>query len=357
MRELKEDTFLGTKNDDAHVHVERVLDILSLFNTPRVTHDAVMLCVFHITPTGAAKRWRTSSGSLNRNAAIASKLDRAHLDRDCPLNEEVKRVYEVKYGKFERSFPNNGGNRGRYRVGPLGYYTRVENRPPFGQRKPSLEELMNKHIEESTRRRNENEEWMKKLQETTDMNIRNQNAALKNLETQVEQLMKDFHAKSAKEAPNSSASIVSFISDDNVQVSKKKDEGPPGVLPCQLPPKELSPRSFTLPFTIVIKEYLVNISKRYAFWSLNEDILKITILATNTPYPSRKIRRIRAYTYQRPQRKQDQYVVSREDQYAVLEILYVNILEDNKRGPYSKKPQYAVSKTLDTPYRHRLQTL
>ncbi|GJW68177.1 hypothetical protein Tco_0122601 [Tanacetum coccineum] len=27
-----------------------------------------------------------------------------------------------------------------------------------------------------------------------------------------------------------------------------------------------------------------------AFWSLNEDILKITILKTNTPYPSRKIR-------------------------------------------------------------------
>ncbi|GKD72400.1 hypothetical protein Tco_1330682, partial [Tanacetum coccineum] len=30
-----------------------------------------------------------------------------------------------------------------------------------------------------------------------------------------------------------------------------------------------------------------------------------------------------------------------EDQYAVLEIQYVNILEDIKRGPYSKKLQYA----------------
>ncbi|GJW68278.1 hypothetical protein Tco_0122702 [Tanacetum coccineum] len=35
---------------------------------------------------------------------------------------------------------------------------------------------------------------------------------------------------------------------------------------------------------------LVNISKRRAFWSLNEDILKITILKTNTLYPLRKIR-------------------------------------------------------------------
>ncbi|GJV17822.1 protein CHUP1, chloroplastic [Tanacetum coccineum] len=35
--------------------------------------------------------------------------------------------------------------------------------------------------------------------------------------------------------------------------------------------------------SVVIMKYLVNISKRCAFWSLNEDILKITILTTNMP--------------------------------------------------------------------------
>ncbi|GJT98320.1 hypothetical protein Tco_1093838 [Tanacetum coccineum] len=74
---------------------------------------------------------------------------------------------------------------------------------------------------------------------------------------------------------------------------------------------------FIASFIPLITEYLVNISKRRAFWSLNEDILKITILKTNTPYPSRKIRRIRACTHQRPQRKEDQYSVSRRCQYAV----------------------------------------
>ncbi|GKG03273.1 hypothetical protein Tco_0310909 [Tanacetum coccineum] len=39
-----------------------------------------------------------------------------------------------------------------------------------------------------------------------------------------------------------------------------------------------------------IKHGLLNISKKRVFWSLNEDILKITILKTNTSYPSRKIR-------------------------------------------------------------------
>ncbi|GJU50126.1 hypothetical protein Tco_1219681 [Tanacetum coccineum] len=34
---------------------------------------------------------------------------------------------------------------------------------------------------------------------------------------------------------------------------------------------------------VVITEYLVNISKRHAFWSLNKDILKIIVLTTSTP--------------------------------------------------------------------------
>ncbi|GKD17960.1 hypothetical protein Tco_1207118, partial [Tanacetum coccineum] len=31
----------------------------------------------------------------------------AHLDKDCPLNEEVKGMEKVKYGEFSRPFPNN----------------------------------------------------------------------------------------------------------------------------------------------------------------------------------------------------------------------------------------------------------
>nr|GEV90376.1 putative ribonuclease H-like domain-containing protein [Tanacetum cinerariifolium] len=45
------------KNDDTYKHIEWVLDIVSLFNIPGVTRDSVMLCVFPITLTRAAKRW------------------------------------------------------------------------------------------------------------------------------------------------------------------------------------------------------------------------------------------------------------------------------------------------------------
>ncbi|GKD43718.1 hypothetical protein Tco_1268363, partial [Tanacetum coccineum] len=94
----------------------------------------------------------------------------AHLDKECPLNKEVKSVEEVKYGEFGRSSPFNNGT--KYRVGPPRYYTRVDNRPPFREKRPSLEELMNKHLEESTRKR--------------------------------AKLTKEFHAKAASEVPNSS---------------------------------------------------------------------------------------------------------------------------------------------------------
>nr|GEW90662.1 retrovirus-related Pol polyprotein from transposon TNT 1-94 [Tanacetum cinerariifolium] len=68
-------------------------------------------------------------------------------------------------------------------------------------------------------------------------------------------------------------------------------------------------------------KYLVNISKGRAFWRLNKDILKITVLTTNTPYPSRKIRRIHARTHQRPQRKQAQYTANLDNSTSNVLIL------------------------------------
>ncbi|GKG35882.1 hypothetical protein Tco_0441036, partial [Tanacetum coccineum] len=88
----------------------------------------------------------------------------------------------------------------------------------------------------------------------------------------------------------------------------------------------------------------------------------ITILTTNTSYPSRKIRLIRTWTHQRPQRKEDQYAVSREDQHAVLDIWHVNILEDIKRGPSPRNSKrriqylgYAISTSTPDPVNTKLK--
>ncbi|GJU72136.1 protein kinase-like domain, concanavalin A-like lectin/glucanase domain protein [Tanacetum coccineum] len=228
MRELREDTFSGNKNDDAHENMERVLDITSLFNISGVSHDVVMLRVFPITLTEAAKRWvdrlppgtvdswdlfkksfiqrycppsktakqleeirnfkqegdetlyQWHDGSSSKNkesssnsegiSTIVNKLENlgrdmkklkenvhaiqvgcqncrgAYLDKDCPLKEEVKSIKEAKYGEFERPSPFSNG--AKYCVGPPGYYTRMDNRPPIGEKRPTLEDLMNKYLEE-----------------------------------------------------------------------------------------------------------------------------------------------------------------------------------------------------------------
>ncbi|GJY96286.1 reverse transcriptase domain-containing protein [Tanacetum coccineum] len=197
----------------------------------------------------------------------------AHLDKDCPLNEEVKIIEEAKYGEFGRPAPFSYGT--KYRVGPPRYYTYVNNHPPFGEKRPSLEELMNKHLEESTQKRAEMEEWVKKLQENAEINTRNQSASLKNLETQIEQLTKEFHTKAANEMNNSSIGQckamyanketprdnkpheASFVFDKYTHVVQEKYVSSK-ILPCQLPPKELNPGNFTSPYTIgSVKFYVI----------------------------------------------------------------------------------------------------
>ncbi|GJY91038.1 hypothetical protein Tco_0506234 [Tanacetum coccineum] len=99
MRELREDTFSGNKNNDAHEHVERVLDIVGLFNIPRVSHDAVMLRVFPISITGAVKRWvdRLSIGTVDS----WDLLKKAFIQRYCLPSKTAKQLKEIHNFKQE----------------------------------------------------------------------------------------------------------------------------------------------------------------------------------------------------------------------------------------------------------------
>nr|GEZ91448.1 hypothetical protein [Tanacetum cinerariifolium] len=71
-------------NDDAHEHVERVLDIVGLFSIPGLSHDVVMLRVFPITLTGAAKRWidRLPPGTVDSWDLLKKLLSKGFLDNE-----------------------------------------------------------------------------------------------------------------------------------------------------------------------------------------------------------------------------------------------------------------------------------
>ncbi|GKC55242.1 hypothetical protein Tco_1077987, partial [Tanacetum coccineum] len=151
--------------------------------------------------------------------------------------------------------PLNRSNRGKFRVGPPGYYTKIDNRPPYAERRQSLEELLAKHQEESARRSTKMEVWIKKLKENAEINTRNQDASLKNLETLIEQLTEELRSRKEKSkqakvvtvenkgpsSPNKLKNLhgISFLSDS--QEENTID---------QLPMKESNPGHFTLPFTI-----------------------------------------------------------------------------------------------------------
>ncbi|GKA15266.1 reverse transcriptase domain-containing protein [Tanacetum coccineum] len=157
-----------------------------------------------------------------------------HLDKDCPLNEEVKQVEEDGLDTTLRLITV--------------YHM---------EKRQSLEELLAKHQEKSARRSTKMEVWIKKPQENAEINTRNQSASLKNLETQIEQLTKEIHYDKTL---NSSTEQIKTVTADQETSRLNKLHGVSfisgsksdtlEVLQHQLPPKELNPESFTLPCMI-----------------------------------------------------------------------------------------------------------
>ncbi|GJT27903.1 hypothetical protein Tco_0908178 [Tanacetum coccineum] len=85
----------------------------------------------------------------------------AYLDKECPLNEEVNGMEEVKYGEFSQPFPNNRYD-GRFKGG--------YDQPSSGEKRPSLTKIINKYIEEASKRQAKQEEWLKKFYQSTEAN-------------------------------------------------------------------------------------------------------------------------------------------------------------------------------------------
>ncbi|GJR69596.1 hypothetical protein Tco_0015661 [Tanacetum coccineum] len=96
---------------------------------------------------------RTRSGNSDGIIAITSKLD----SLGCDMKKLKENVHAIQVGC--------GLCRGTHldKECPLGYYTHIDNRPPFSKKKPILEETISKDIEKSTKRIAKTEEWMRKV--------------------------------------------------------------------------------------------------------------------------------------------------------------------------------------------------
>ncbi|GJS48691.1 hypothetical protein Tco_0598812 [Tanacetum coccineum] len=105
----------------------RVLDIVSLFNIPGVSHDAVMLRVFPITLTGAAKRWVDRLPP--RTVDSWDLLKMTFIQRHRPPSRISKQLEEIRNFKQVNIFYNGLGAMNRQLLdsqGPITGMTPVQ---------------------------------------------------------------------------------------------------------------------------------------------------------------------------------------------------------------------------------------
>ncbi|GJT21630.1 putative reverse transcriptase domain-containing protein [Tanacetum coccineum] len=93
LKELQENTFSGSDNEDANEHIEKVLEIVDLFHVPNITVDQLMLQVFPISLTGAVSRWLRNepTGSIKTWEDLKTKF----LNKYCPPGRTAKKMEEI----------------------------------------------------------------------------------------------------------------------------------------------------------------------------------------------------------------------------------------------------------------------
>ncbi|GJX74396.1 hypothetical protein Tco_0312991 [Tanacetum coccineum] len=91
-----------------------------------------------------------------------------YYTKDCPLKEEGKTLEEAYYTQFGRPFQGGG-----YRATALGFYQRNNANPSYQERRQSMEDTLSKFMSESTKRHEENSNFIKKIRALIDAVIRN----------------------------------------------------------------------------------------------------------------------------------------------------------------------------------------
>ncbi|GKE59320.1 hypothetical protein Tco_1498505 [Tanacetum coccineum] len=93
LKELRENTFSGSDNEDANEHIEKVLKIVNLFHVLNITVDQLMLRVLPISLTGATSRWLRNepTGSIKTWEDLKTKF----LNKYYPPGRTAKKMEEI----------------------------------------------------------------------------------------------------------------------------------------------------------------------------------------------------------------------------------------------------------------------
>ncbi|GJR80614.1 ribonuclease H-like domain-containing protein [Tanacetum coccineum] len=99
MKEPRENTFSGTKTEDANEHIDKILSIVNLFHKPDVNEDQLMLRVFPMTLIDQAYRWLKTIHT--RSITTWNSLIILFLHKYCPPSKTDKKMKQINNFKQE----------------------------------------------------------------------------------------------------------------------------------------------------------------------------------------------------------------------------------------------------------------
>ncbi|GJS91867.1 hypothetical protein Tco_0774503 [Tanacetum coccineum] len=157
LKELRENTFSGSDNEDANEHIEKVLEIiLDSRGRSTETYDGLSAIQAQLTNLGREIK------KVNEKVYVAQvgceECKGPHYTKDFPLKEEGKTLKEAYYMQFGRPFQSEG-----YRATAPGFYQRNNANPSYQEQRQSMEDTFRKFMGESTKRHEENFNLIKEI--------------------------------------------------------------------------------------------------------------------------------------------------------------------------------------------------
>ncbi|GKD13680.1 retrovirus-related pol polyprotein from transposon TNT 1-94, partial [Tanacetum coccineum] len=180
LKELRDNTFSGSKHEDANEHIEKVLEIVDLFHIPNITQDQIMLRSFlevilfynrldiptrqildskGAIPTKSAvdakvaiqemaeysQKWHNGTSTKTKSSKTSDGLATIQAQLNS-LRREIKKVNEKVYAA-QFGAPYQPG--GQYRAAGPRFYQRNNRNSSYPNRRQTMEESLTKFMAES----------------------------------------------------------------------------------------------------------------------------------------------------------------------------------------------------------------
>ncbi|GKC25873.1 hypothetical protein Tco_1028023 [Tanacetum coccineum] len=161
LKELRDNTFSGSKHEDANEHIEKVLEIIDLFHIPenRSTKTSDGLAAIQVQLNNLEREIKKVIKKVYAAQVGCELCKGPHYMKDCPLKEEGETLEEAYYTQFGAPYQPGG----QYRATGPGFYQQNNGNSSYPDRRQTVEESLTKFMAESAKRHEENSSIIKEI--------------------------------------------------------------------------------------------------------------------------------------------------------------------------------------------------